>query len=162
MARRGLGSRNTSIGTAYKRAGAKYFATAVAHRTMTISTSWASTYQPWNSVAKIGPKRDIVGGWAKAVRNAMRSAFIADEPRRPRVELVSSRTRRRSEWPAGWRALRRLDEQGRRQGTLVGGTRPAGSLRAISSAGKIWLAAETGNPPLAKEFTEENILQPGD
>ena len=30
---------------------------------------WDSTYQPWNSV-KIGPKRNIVGDWEKAVRDA--------------------------------------------------------------------------------------------
>ena len=28
---------------------------------------WDSKYQPWNSVA-VGPKKDIIGGWAKAAR----------------------------------------------------------------------------------------------
>ena len=51
----------------YKRAGAKYFA-ALAHHHDNFD-NFNSTYQPWNSVA-IGPKRDMVGGWAKAVRNA--------------------------------------------------------------------------------------------
>ncbi len=51
----------------YKRAGAKYFA-AMAHHHDNFD-NFDSTYQPWNSVA-IGPKKDIVGGWAKAVRNA--------------------------------------------------------------------------------------------
>jgi alpha-L-fucosidase len=51
----------------YKRAGAKYFA-ALAHHHDNFD-NFNSTYQPWNSVA-IGPKKDIVGGWAKAVRAA--------------------------------------------------------------------------------------------
>jgi alpha-L-fucosidase len=51
----------------YKRAGAKYFA-ALAHHHDNFD-NFDSTYQPWNSVA-IGPKKDMVGGWAKAVRDA--------------------------------------------------------------------------------------------
>src|SRR5665213_517316 len=51
----------------YKRAGAKYFA-AMAHHHDNFD-NFDSTYQPWNSVA-IGTKKDIVGGWAKAVRDA--------------------------------------------------------------------------------------------
>src|SRR5471030_1525524 len=51
----------------YKRAGAKYFA-AMAHHHDNFDL-FDSKYQPWNSV-KIGPKKDIVGGWAKAVRAA--------------------------------------------------------------------------------------------
>jgi alpha-L-fucosidase len=51
----------------YKRAGAKYFA-ALAHHHDNFD-NFNSTYQPWNSVA-VGPKRDMVGDWAKAVRNA--------------------------------------------------------------------------------------------
>jgi alpha-L-fucosidase len=51
----------------YKRAGAKYFA-ALAHHHDNFD-NFNSKYQPWNSVA-IGPKKDIVGGWAKAVRDA--------------------------------------------------------------------------------------------
>jgi alpha-L-fucosidase len=51
----------------YKRAGAKYFA-ALAHHHDNFD-NFNSTYQPWNSVA-MGPKKDMVGGWAKAVRAA--------------------------------------------------------------------------------------------
>ncbi|MGD1083706.1 MAG: alpha-L-fucosidase [Verrucomicrobiota bacterium] len=51
----------------YKRAGAKYFA-AMAHHHDNFDM-FDSKYQPWNSVA-VGPKKDIVGGWAKAVRAA--------------------------------------------------------------------------------------------
>ncbi len=51
----------------YKRAGAKFFAAMANHHDNL--DMFASTYQPWNSVA-IGPRRDIVGGWAKAARSA--------------------------------------------------------------------------------------------
>jgi alpha-L-fucosidase len=51
----------------YKRAGAKYFAAMANHHDN--FDMFNSKYQPWNSVA-IGPKKDIVGGWAKAARAA--------------------------------------------------------------------------------------------
>jgi alpha-L-fucosidase len=51
----------------YKRAGAKFFS-AMAHHHDNFD-NFDSTYQPWNSV-KIGPKRDMVGGWMKATREA--------------------------------------------------------------------------------------------
>jgi alpha-L-fucosidase len=51
----------------YQRAGAKYFAAMANHHDNT--DMFDSTYQPWNSVA-IGPKKDIVCGWARAVRAA--------------------------------------------------------------------------------------------
>ena len=49
----------------YKRAGAQYFfALANHHDNFDL---WDSKYQPWNSVA-IGPKQDLIAGWAKAAR----------------------------------------------------------------------------------------------
>jgi alpha-L-fucosidase len=49
----------------YKRVGAKYFfAMANHHDNLDL---WDSKYQPWNSVA-VGPKKNIVAGWAKAAR----------------------------------------------------------------------------------------------
>jgi alpha-L-fucosidase len=51
----------------YKRAGAKFFAAMANHHDN--CDMFNSTYQPWNSVA-VGPKKDIVGGWAKAARSA--------------------------------------------------------------------------------------------
>ncbi|HTB63358.1 MAG TPA: alpha-L-fucosidase, partial [Opitutales bacterium] len=51
----------------YKRAGAKYFACLANHHDNL--DLWDSRYQSWNSVA-IGPKKDLVGGWAKATRAA--------------------------------------------------------------------------------------------
>jgi alpha-L-fucosidase len=49
----------------YKRVGAQYFfALANHHDNLDL---WDSKYQPWNSV-RVGPKRDIIAGWAKAAR----------------------------------------------------------------------------------------------
>lgn len=49
----------------YKEAGAQYFvALANHHDNMDL---WDSKYQPWNSV-NVGPKKDLIGGWAKAAR----------------------------------------------------------------------------------------------
>lgn len=49
----------------YKKAGAKYFfAMGNHHDNMDL---WNSKYQPWNSV-NIGPKKDLIAGWAKAAR----------------------------------------------------------------------------------------------
>jgi len=50
----------------YKKAGAKYFvALANHHDNLDL---YASKYQPqWNST-KVGPKKDLIGGWAKAAR----------------------------------------------------------------------------------------------
>jgi alpha-L-fucosidase len=51
----------------YKAAGAKYFVAMANHHDN--FDTWNSKYQPWNSV-NIGPKKDIVGTWAKAARSA--------------------------------------------------------------------------------------------
>jgi len=49
----------------YKKAGARYFfAMANHHDNFDL---WDSKYQPWNSV-NMGPKKNIIDGWAKAAR----------------------------------------------------------------------------------------------
>jgi len=56
----------------YKRAGAKYFVALANHHDN--FDTYDSKYQPWNSV-NVGPKKDIVGTWAKiAARTACASA----------------------------------------------------------------------------------------
>ncbi len=50
----------------YKKAGAKYFVSMGVHHDN--FDLWDSKYTRWNAV-KMGPKRDIVGTWAKAARN---------------------------------------------------------------------------------------------
>jgi alpha-L-fucosidase len=49
----------------YKRAGAEYFVSLATHHDN--FDCWNSQHQPWNCV-NIGPKRDIVGSWAKVAR----------------------------------------------------------------------------------------------
>jgi alpha-L-fucosidase len=51
----------------YKRAGAKFFSAMANHHDN--FDMWDSKYQPWNAVA-MGPKKNIIGGWEKAVRAA--------------------------------------------------------------------------------------------
>jgi alpha-L-fucosidase len=49
----------------YRRAGAKYFMALANHHDN--FDNYNSKYQPWNSLA-IGPKKDLIGGWAAAAR----------------------------------------------------------------------------------------------
>lgn len=49
----------------YKRAGAQYFVGMANHHDN--FDNYNSKYQPWNSV-NMGPKKDLIGGWAKAAR----------------------------------------------------------------------------------------------
>jgi alpha-L-fucosidase len=49
----------------YRDAGAKYLMIQGVHHDN--YDLWKSKYQPWNSV-NIGPKRDLIGEWAKACR----------------------------------------------------------------------------------------------
>jgi alpha-L-fucosidase len=51
----------------YKRAGAQYFMMLGNHHDN--FDNWNSTYQPWNAV-KVGPHKDLVGGWQKAAKEA--------------------------------------------------------------------------------------------
>lgn len=56
----------------YKENGAKYFMALANHHDN--FDNFNSKYQPWNSVA-IGPKKDLIGGWAAAARkNGLRFA----------------------------------------------------------------------------------------
>jgi len=49
----------------YKKAGAQYFVAMANHHDN--FDNYDSKYQPWNAT-KLGPKKDIIGGWAKAAR----------------------------------------------------------------------------------------------
>ncbi|MVT08180.1 alpha-L-fucosidase [Chitinophaga tropicalis] len=49
----------------YKKAGAQYFVALANHHDN--FDNYKSKYQPWNSV-NMGPKKDLIGGWAKAAR----------------------------------------------------------------------------------------------
>ncbi len=52
---------------AYKKAGARYFVALANHHDN--FDMWNSRFQPWNAV-NVGPKRDIIGAWAKAATDA--------------------------------------------------------------------------------------------
>jgi alpha-L-fucosidase len=49
----------------YKKAGARYFMAMANHHDN--FDLYNSKYQPWNAT-KLGPKKDIIGGWAKAAK----------------------------------------------------------------------------------------------
>ena len=51
----------------FKKAGARYIVPVAVHHDN--FDCYASTYQPWNSV-NMGPKRDLIGEWEKAIRQA--------------------------------------------------------------------------------------------
>jgi alpha-L-fucosidase len=51
----------------YKKAGAKFFSAMANHHDNL--DMWDSTYQPWNTI-NVGPKKNIIGGWEKAAREA--------------------------------------------------------------------------------------------
>lgn len=56
----------------YKKTGAKYFMALANHHDNL--DNFNSKFQPWNSVA-VGPKKDLIGGWAAAARkNGLRFA----------------------------------------------------------------------------------------
>ncbi len=59
----------------YKKAGAKYFMSMAVHHDN--FDMWNSTYQPWNAANK-GPKKDIVGMWAHAARDAGLKFAVSD------------------------------------------------------------------------------------
>lgn len=50
----------------YKKAGAKYFMAMANHHDN--FDMWDSKYQKWNAT-RMGPKKDIIAGWAKAAKN---------------------------------------------------------------------------------------------
>jgi alpha-L-fucosidase len=134
----------------YKRAGAKYFVQLANHHDN--FDNYDSKYQPWNSVA-YGPKKDIVGGWAKAARDAgLRFA-------------VSCHGDRAWSW---YQAAQNWDPDG-----PMAGVRYDGLMTKEQGAGQWWdgldpqdLYAQyhlpgkydwpqNGNPPVPLEFSEK-------
>ncbi len=89
----------------YKRAGAKYFFALANHHDN--FDAYDSKYHAWNSV-NVGPKKDIVGTWAKVAR-ANGLQLRRQQPLGARVALVSGGLRLRRRRAECWRALRRRD-----------------------------------------------------
>ncbi len=102
----------------YKRAGAKYFVALANHHDN--FDNYDSKYHAWNSV-NVGPKKDIVGTWAKVAR-AHGLRFGVSNHSVPRLALVPGRLRLRSAKAplAGVRYDAVHADQGRRQGQVVG------------------------------------------
>ena len=68
----------------YKDNGAKIFMALANHHDN--FDLYDSKYQPWNSVA-LGPKKDLIGGWAKAARK-QRPALRRQRSRLARLDVV--------------------------------------------------------------------------
>ena len=111
----------------YKTAGAKFFAAMANHHDN--FDMFDSKYQPWNSVA-VGPKKDIVGGWAKAARAAGLRLAISCHGDRAWSWLQDCPAGRHQR-TLGRRALRRPHDQSGRQGQMVGRPRSAGPVRPV-------------------------------
>ena len=76
----------------YKQAGAQYFmALANHHDNMDL---WNSTHQPWNST-RAGPKKDLIGGWAKATRRCARMELVRGVAGRGQGRAIGGRPVRR-------------------------------------------------------------------
>ncbi len=134
----------------YKRAGAKYFA-AMAHHHDNFD-NFDSTYQPWNSVA-IGPKKDIVGGWAKAVRNAGMRLSITSHGDRAWSWYQNAQLADPSGPLAGVHYDGLLSKEDGK-GLWWEGLDPQDLYAQYHPPGKYnW--PQTGNPPLAKPFIDK-------
>ncbi len=134
----------------YKRAGAKYFAAMANHHDN--FDMFNSRYQPWNSVA-LGPKKDIVGGWAKAVRAAgLRLAVTSHGDRAWSWYQAAQGTD-----PSG--PLAGVPYDGRMskadgQGQWWKGLDPQDYYAQYHAMGRYdW--PQSGNPPLAKPYIEK-------
>ena len=68
----------------YAKAGARYFVSLANHHDN--FDNFNSRFHAWNST-RVGPKRDIVGGWAKAAR-ARGPEVRRLQPFRPCLALV--------------------------------------------------------------------------
>jgi len=134
----------------YKRAGAKYFA-ALAHHHDNFD-NFNSTYQPWNSVA-MGPKKDIVGGWAKAVRAAGLRLAITSHGDRAWSWYQAAQGADPS-GPLAGVPYDGLMTKADGEGLWWAGFDPQDLYAQYHPIGKYsWTQGE--NPPLAKPFTEK-------
>ncbi len=134
----------------YKRAGAKYFA-AMAHHHDNFD-NFDSTYQPWNST-RIGPMKDIIGGWTKAVRNAgLRLSLTSHGDRAWSWYQIAQGAD-----PSGPLAGVHYDglmSKADGKGLWWDGLDPQDLYAQYHPIGRYpW--TQSGNPPLAREFTEK-------
>ena len=119
----------------YKKAGARYFVSMGSHHDNFFL--WNSKIHPWNAV-QMGPKKDVVGLWQKAAKNAgMR--FGVSEHLGASYHLVPERSQRRHNRAHGGSPVRWQRSQVRRNSTTPKRrlTTPAGSpkIRCGSATG---------------------------
>lgn len=124
----------------YKRAGAQYFVALANHHDN--FDNYDSAYQPWNST-RIGPRKDLIGGWAKAARH---------HGLRFGVSVHASHA-----WT--WmETAQRADRKGPLKGVPYDG-----NLRAAQGKGTWWEGLDpqdlyAQNHPLSKQSDDNNAL----
>ena len=134
----------------YRRAGAKYFAAMVHHHDN--FDMYHSKYQPWNSVA-FGPKKDIVGGWAKAVRDAGLRLSLTSHGDRA-WSWYQDAQRADTTGPLAGVAYDGLMSKTDGKGLWWDGLDPQDLYAQYHPRGRYgW--TQSGNPPLAREYVEK-------
>lgn len=134
----------------YKRAGAKFFAAMANHHCNL--DMFDSKYQPWNSVA-VGPKKDIVGGWAKAARAAGLRLAISSHGDRAWSWYQDSQKADTSGPLAGVSYDGRMTKADGK-GKWWDGLDPQDLYAQYHELGKYdW--PQNGNPPLAQAYVEK-------
>ena len=134
----------------YKRAGAKYFAAMANHHDN--FDMFNSKYQPWNSVA-IGPKKDIVGGWAKAARAAGLRLSLTSHGDRA-WSWYQDAQRSDPSGPLAGVPYDGLMTKADGKGLWWEGLDPQDLYAQYHPMGRYgW--TQSGNPPLAKEYVEK-------
>jgi len=119
----------------YKRAGAKYFFGLANHHDNL--DMYNSAHHAWNSV-NVGPKEDIIGTWAKVVRESGLAVW-GDQPRVVGGAMAATGLRLRRRRPARRRPVRRVHaEQSGWQGQMVGGPRSAGTIHGQQRENAGW------------------------
>ena len=135
----------------YKRAGAKFFASMANHHDN--MDMFDSTYQPWNSV-RIGPKKDIVGGWAKAARGAGLRFAISSHASHTWDWIQASRNADPAEGPKPGVPYDGLTTKAQGKGKWWEGLDPQDLYAQYHERGRYqWTLA--GNPPLDQAYKDK-------
>lgn len=124
----------------YKATGAKYFMAMANHHDN--FDLYDSKYQTWNSL-KIGPKKDIIGGWAKAAKK---------EGLPFGVSVHAAHT-----W-SWWETAQRADKQGQFKGVPYDG-----KITKADGKGKWWQGLDpqelyAQNHPLSENSLDDNMI----
>ncbi|REA60149.1 alpha-L-fucosidase [Dyadobacter luteus] len=126
--------------TLYKQTGAKYFMAMANHHDN--FDLYDSKYHTWNSL-KIGPKKDIIGGWAKAAKNAGLPFGVS---------VHAAHT-----W-SWWETAQRSDKEGQFKGIPYDG-----KITKADGKGKWWQGLDpqelyAQNHPLSENSLDDNMI----